>query len=172
MQTTFEGSNDRARERLETITRLLEKEHYGVLATTSHQHAGFPFGSLCPFAVEPSGNLLILVSGLAEHAKNLRADPKASLYIQQASDGGNPQDSARVCVLVRAFPVERDEMEEAAKTYLSRFPDATMQLSLGDFFFLRLVPEHLRMIQGFGSMFWMHASEYRAGRVDDGSAAG
>ncbi len=172
MQTSFEGSNERAVERLQTIKRLLNEERYGVLATTSHQYAGFPFASLCPFAVESSGNLLILVSGLAEHAKNLRADSKASLYVQQAGDEGNPQDSARVCVLVQAFPVERDEMEEAANTYVSRFPDATMQLSLGDFFFLRLVPEHLRMIQGFGSMFWMHAAEYRSDRVDDGSTAG
>ncbi len=172
MQKNYDESNDRLSERLQTINRLLGGEHYGVLATTSHQHVGFPFASLCPFAIESSGNLLILVSGLAEHAKNLRADPKASLYVQQASDESDPQDSARVCVLVRAFPVERDEMEAAAETYLNRFPGATMQLSLGDFYFLRLVPEHLRMIQGFGSMFWMHAAEYRSGRVDDDPTAG
>jgi len=172
MQSNFEGSSDRPSERLQAINTLLGEEHYGVLATTSHQYAGFPFASLCQFAVESSGNLLILVSGLAEHAKNLRADPKASLYIQQASEEGDPQDSARVCVLVRVFPVERDEMEAAADTYLSRFPGATMQLSLGDFYFLRLVPEHIRMIQGFGSMFWMHAPEYRSGCVDDDPTAG
>ena len=138
-----------------------------MLSTISHQYPDFPFGSLCPFAVERTGNLLILVSGLAEHAKNLRNNPKASLYIQQSTLIEDPQNSARVSLLVQAFPVERDEVEQAAKIYLTRFPSATTQLSLGDFYFLRLVPVHIRMIQGFGSMFWMHAAEYQPGRVDD-----
>ncbi len=172
MPRTSGESSDRPNERLQSIHRLLDDENYGVLATTSHQYAGFPFASLCPFAVEPSGNLLILVSGLAEHAKNLRVDPKASLYVQQSNDAEDLQDTARVCILVQAFSVKREEMESAAKTYLSRFPTATVQLSLGDFYFLRLVPEHLRMIHGFGSMFWMHAAEYQSSRVDDEPGAG
>jgi len=172
MSIAPDGSSDSSSQRLQPIQRLLTEEKLGVLATTSHTYPGFPFASLCPFALESSGNLLILVSGLAEHAKNLRVDPKASLYVQQSLDDQDPQNAARVCVLVRAFAVERDEMEAAAKCYLSRFPSATMQLSLGDFYFLRLVPEHLRMIHGFGSMFWMHASEYRSVRVDDDPTAG
>ena len=153
--------------RLEPIFALLREEKYGVLATISHQYPGFPFGSLCPFAVEPDGNLLILVSSLAEHAKNLRSDPKASLYIQQTESVDDPQNAGRVCILAQAVLVEREHWESSAKTYLTRFPTATTQLSLGDFYFLRLVPEHLRMINGFGSMFWMHQSEYQAVRVDD-----
>lgn len=152
--------------RLEPIFALLREEKHGVLATLSHQYPGFPFGSLCPFAVEPDGNLLILVSSLAEHAKNLRADPKASLYIQQTKNVEDPQNAGRVCILAQAALVERQQWELAAKTYLERFPSATTQLSLGDFYFLRLIPEHLRMINGFGSMFWMHQPEYHPARVD------
>jgi len=159
-------------QRLEQIFVLLEEEKYGVLATMSHQYPGFPFGSLCPFAAEPDGNLLILVSSLAEHAKNLRSDPKASLYIPQTKSVDDPQNVGRVCILASASIVERDQWESAAKTYLARFPTATTQLSLGDFYFLRLVPEHLRRINGFGSMFWMHQSEYQAVRVDDEQGAG
>ena len=52
--------------------QLLHYESYGVLATHSNSIKGYPFGSIVPYIYEQNGYLVIYISELAEHTKNLR----------------------------------------------------------------------------------------------------
>jgi putative heme iron utilization protein len=46
---------------------------------------GFPFGSVAPFMLDHAGCPVILISTLAEHTKNIDADPRVSLIVQPYS---------------------------------------------------------------------------------------
>ena len=58
---------------------LLAATRTGTLATVAVDPAGFPFGSLVAYAVDDLGRPLLCLSDLAEHSRNLAADPRASL---------------------------------------------------------------------------------------------
>jgi putative heme iron utilization protein len=44
------------------------------LSTVSRKHPGFPFGSLMPFALDSAGRPIFLISNMAMHTQNLKAD--------------------------------------------------------------------------------------------------
>ncbi|MFN0119252.1 MAG: HugZ family protein [Blastocatellia bacterium] len=136
------------------IRRLLEQERHGVLSTISLKCDGWPFGSVTPYALSAAGTPLILVSGLAEHTRNLVADPRVSLFVQDTSRLSNPQAAARVTLLGRATPVAEEGIETAATLYLARFPEAGQMFQLGDFRLFSVQPWQARYIGGFGEMFW------------------
>ncbi len=73
---------------------LLESQQHGVLATLSARHAGWPFASVTPYALTEDGQPILLLSQLAEHTRNVLADPRASLFVQ--APGEDPQAVARV----------------------------------------------------------------------------
>ena len=66
--------------------KFLYATHSGVLSTISARLEGYPFGSIAPFVLDHDGNPLILISTIAEHTKNIQADPRVSLiaFDQQA----------------------------------------------------------------------------------------
>ena len=60
---------------------LLLKEYRGMLATHSPKMPGFPFGSVVPYCLDGQGWPLLLISRIAQHTRNLRADPRCSLLV-------------------------------------------------------------------------------------------
>ncbi len=141
------------------VRNLLEQEKQGTLSTLSQKYAGWPFGSLTPYAISAAGDPLIFVSSLAEHTRNLLADPHVSLFIQDTSAQSNPQANARATFLGLAEPVTDKEQEDAAQRYLARFPEAGQNFQLGDFLLVKILVQHTRYIGGFGEMFWEHRTQ-------------
>jgi heme iron utilization protein len=137
---------------------LLTQERYGVLSTLSRKAAGWPFGSLAPFALSDEGQPLVLLSELAEHTQNLRADPRVSLFVQDSQALANPQAGPRATLLCRAKPVEATASAQAI--YLRRFPESASLFQLGDFWLFRLQVERVRFIGGFGEMYWLSGAEF------------
>jgi len=126
------------------------------LSTLSRRHPGHPFGSLVPYALDHQGRPVILVSRLAEHTRNMEADPRVSLLAHDAAS--DPQAGARVTLLGNATPLEASD--PAAARYRHLFPDSERLLALGDFSFFALEPLAVRFIEGFGSIHWISAAEY------------
>jgi putative heme iron utilization protein len=73
--------------------RYLRQNHAGVLAALSKRLGAYPFGSVVPFVLEHGARPAILVSRLAEHARNLAADPRASLLDHEEAQ--NVQNATR-----------------------------------------------------------------------------
>ncbi|MBS1812902.1 MAG: pyridoxamine 5'-phosphate oxidase family protein [Acidobacteria bacterium] len=136
------------------VRNLVEQEKQGVLSTLSRKYAGWPFGSITPYAISAAGDPLIFVSSLAEHTRNLLNDPRVSLFIQDTSTQANPQANARATLLALAKPVPEAEQADAAQRYLTRFPEAQQNFQLGDFLLVKIEVQHVRYIGGFGEMFW------------------
>jgi hypothetical protein len=145
-----------------TLRQLLETERQAVLATISARRAGWPFASLAPYATTQHGEPLLLLSELAEHTRNLRHDPRASLLVQDSTSAEDPQAGARVTLLGTAEPVDADANSEAEQRYTTRHPQATEYFTLGDFHLWVLRVEEARFVNGFGDMGWLAGNRLRS----------
>lgn len=137
--------------------QLLRAHRYGALCSLSKKFDGHPFGSICPYLVDHDGSLLILISNLAEHTKNIKADPRVSL-ITHSQDDPHIQVQGRVTVVGTAEHVP--ERETVGKRYLRYFPEAQTYFAMHDFQFYRIVPQTIRYIGGFGNIHWVKADSH------------
>ncbi len=145
------------------IGALLREERDGVLATLSARRDGWPFASVAQYALTAEGDPIFLLSGLAEHTRNLDADSRAS-FIVQAPGSADPLAAARVTLLGRAERIAsanptRSTLQER---YLARHPQAVDYLQLTDFAFFVLRVAEARFVAGFGDMGWIAGDTLRA----------
>jgi putative heme iron utilization protein len=135
------------------LRTLLQTQRVAALATLDAE--GFPFVSMVPFAVEPlSAQLIIHVSGLAAHTRNLQTMPRVSLLVMQAEVRGEPVHAlARVTLEGVATVLDRESAVwvKARAAYLARFPDAQPMTELGDFMFVGIAVQGARQVAGFGA---------------------
>ena len=138
---------------------LLRRADAGVLSTHSTEMAGFPFGSLAPFAMTLEARPLLYVSRLAEHTHNLAADPRCCLTVLE-STLGDRQAVGRASLLGEARAVPDAERAAAAARYFAVFPEQRRYEELGDFAFWRLEPVRARWIGGFGEIRWIERADW------------
>jgi len=105
------------------------------------------------YAPEPDlSSLVLFLSGLSAHTRNLLADRRITLVISEDDPGvGDPQTLARVSVRGTAEMVERTapHFEDVWQTYVGRLPDAAPRIVLGDFWLFRVVVREARYVGGF-----------------------
>jgi putative heme iron utilization protein len=138
---------------------LLQQSATGTLATLACGSSGYPYPTLLPFACDVTHAPLILVSALAEHTQNLRADPRAG-WLVHAQQGEDVLSAARLTVLGEFQAYQPSAL--ALARYLRYQPQAQRYLDLGDFAFYRMQPERLRYIGGFATMGWLTAQDWDA----------
>jgi heme oxygenase (biliverdin-IX-beta and delta-forming) len=162
-------------ERARTLAYLVRS---GALATLSRTHAGHPFASVMPYALDEQGQPLVLISSMAIHTQNLQADPRASLLVTQpvanapGQEAGDPLAAARLTLLGEARPLSSPDTGKAREIYLARHPRASYWVDFDDFSFWRLEVKDLYFVGGFAAMDWVTADDYRAARPDPLADAG
>lgn len=134
---------------------LLLKCYDGVLSTISVALPGYPFGSVVPFCLDRQGTQIILIADIAQHTKNIKADPRVSLIVfdRTASD---LQANGRLTLVADAARIDNDD---AAERYYRCFPDSRGYHRTHGFQFWRLQPRRLRFIGGFGAIHWLEPSD-------------
>lgn len=142
---------------------LLASESVGVLSTLSVHRAGYPYGSITPYALSAQGWPVLLLSRLAAHTKNLSADPRAGFFVGDHTAVEDPLAGARVSLLGQVRPTPPDEQEDARRRYLERWPRGADYLALGDFSLWTLEIEEARLVAGFGEIRWLPGSAFRVG---------
>jgi len=130
----------------------------GVLSTISKRLDGFPFGSVSPFILDHAGRPVILISDIAEHTKNIEADPRVSIIVQPYST--DMQTTGRTTVIGRAERLA--DKDELGPRYLRYFPQAKGYFAMHDFNFYRIEPVKIRWIGGFGRIFWVDPEAWLA----------
>ena len=150
----------------ERIRTLLSVTSVATLSTLSKKHLGFPFGSLMPFALDAAGRPIFLISSMAMHTQNLKADPRCSLFVGQAGTDGDPLGAARATLVGHAEPVREDEVGSVREKYLARHQNSRYWVDFPDFSFFRLQPIDLYYVGGFGVMGWVEAAEYEIAAPD------
>ena len=143
---------------VEPVIHLMHLAELSTLATQSQQLPGYPYATAVPNVLDENHRPLLLVSNLAEHTKNLLADPRVSLSLVEPGTA-NVQTGARMTLLGDA---ERFQPDDLLKTrYLRYLPDAAQYLQL-DFMFFRINPKRIRFIAGVGKMGWLEAAAWGA----------
>jgi heme oxygenase (biliverdin-IX-beta and delta-forming) len=141
----------------DAVVHLLHNASSGALATQSTHMPGYPFASILPFVLDERHRPIFLISGLAEHTKNVIADPRASLLVANFNEP-NILAGERLSLIgdVERFEVSAELIARAVRYQ----PDMEQYLALGDFAFFRLIPKRARYIAGFGQMGWVEESEW------------
>ena len=125
--------------------------------------AGFPFGSMMPYAADGEGRPVFFISSMAMHTQNLMADPRSSLLIMQPDVAGDPLGASRVTILGTSTRVVAEEVRDL---YLSRHENAKFWQDYSDFAFYRLEVLAVYFIGGFGVMGWISAEDYTTAKPD------
>jgi hypothetical protein len=139
--------------RLELLIDLLHSEQEAALATHSTTLDGFPFASAVQFVTDEHHRPVFLISGIAEHSRNLATNPRASLMIAKALGEG---EMARVSLMGEVQPIEADALLVAR--YLRYHPHAERFLQLGDFRFNRFEAVKVLTVGGFAKASWLEGS--------------
>ncbi|QDT07207.1 Pyridoxamine 5'-phosphate oxidase [Rubripirellula lacrimiformis] len=150
----------------ERARTMLSLNQVGVISTQSEKCKGFPFGSTMPYALDASGRPLFLISAMAMHTKNLRVDPRASLFVTDPTAHLDPLGAGRLTLVGSAEPVPDDELDDARAAYLSRHPNASYYVDFADFSFWRLNPLDLYFVGGFGVMGWVQGEDFQSAVAD------
>ena len=137
----------------EQALTIASKMSTATLCTMSIEPVGYPYGSFVTFALF-NGNPIFLISGLAEHTKNLDKDCKASLLIAEAGEG-NPLALGRVTLMGECKKLPDSDKKKARKIFLSKNPDSKFYIDFKDFYFYMLKVSEVRYIGGFGRMSWI-----------------
>lgn len=120
-----------------------------------------PFVSMVPFALH-SASVVIHVSGLAPHTRNLLSSPAVSLLImQEATPDQGVHALPRVTLQGLARPVAADDLAhlQIREAYLARFPEAEPMTTFGDFSFIAIGINSAHHVAGFGAARSLGAQE-------------
>ena len=127
-----------------------------------------------PFALDPAGRPLFLISNMAMHTQNLKVEPRCSLFVAQANAAGDHLGAARATLIGLAEPVPASDLASVREIYLACHENSRYWVDFSDFSFFRLQPIDLYYVGGFGVMGWVEANEYQDAAPDPlaGSAPG
>jgi heme oxygenase (biliverdin-IX-beta and delta-forming) len=127
---------------------LLRRSRQGALATLM-AGSGDPYCSLVNVASHPDGSPILLISRLAVHTKNIVADSRASLMLDERAPG-DPLQGARIMLAGRAEEAGGDQTELLRRRYLNTHPSAAGFTEFKDFSFFRIRPSGSHLVAGFG----------------------
>ena len=136
------------RRALRGIIRACRK---AALATLMPNCGGAPYASLVSVMVDHDLAPVLLLSGIADHSRNIAADPRISLLFDGSDGHPNPQTGPRVTLMGIAEPCQDPRLHHR---FLARHPAAAQYAGFGDFSFWRIKPERVHFVGGFGRAVW------------------
>ncbi len=138
------------------LLRGLDRATLGTLMRPDAPEPGTPYASLVLVAVDHDASPLLLISTLADHTKNLAANPTVSLLLDGTIGLDEPLTGPRVSVQGRAAKTE----DEALKArFVARHPGAAMYAGFRDFAFWRVEVSRAHLVAGFGKIHWLGADD-------------
>jgi putative heme iron utilization protein len=147
--------------RIQLLLSLLRTQQVAALGTL---HGGRPAVSMVPFALEASSPCLVIhVSRLATHTKDMEVNPAVSLMVMAERTPEVPtQALARLTVAGNAQRCAPQEAhyEEARRAYLARFPESEPMFGFDDFSLFRIEPESVRLVGGFAQAWSLTRAQF------------
>lgn len=138
---------------------LLAAASSGVLATLAAD--GYPYASIVEVLPTSEGDIVLLLSDLAEHTRNLKADGRVSLVVAQDETEEGVLALGRATFQGTATRID-DGRTRYRAAYLERHPSAETYIDFDDFAFYRIKVERVRFIGGFGRMGWIDREDWTA----------
>jgi putative heme iron utilization protein len=121
---------------------------------------GYPLVTLVTVASLSPTSLVLLLSGLARHTRNLKRVPKCSLLlVERGTEKGDPMAGARMTVTGDATKIPRDHAQKARERFLQVHPSAAYYADFADFDFFLLEAQEAHLVAGFGRIETIPASQ-------------
>ncbi|MBV9459757.1 MAG: HugZ family protein [Bradyrhizobium sp.] len=137
---------------------LTRRNRQGALATLM-AGTGDPYCSLVNVASHPDGSPILLISRLAMHTKNLLADARVSLMLDERAPG-DPLEGARIMVAGRAVEAGDEDRATLRRRYLAAHPSAEAFVDFKDFSFFRIKPSAAHLVAGFGRIIDLKPEQF------------
>lgn len=146
----------------QALCALLRRQEVAALGTLRRDE---PFVSMVPYALLPDGSLVVHVSRLASHTRDMEEHPAVSVMVMaerapdvpaQALPRATLQGDARPC------PPDAADYAAARAAYLARYPDTEFMFGFADFSLFRIAPRSVRFVAGFGQAGSLTAERYAA----------
>ena len=137
---------------------LLRRRRQGALATLM-AGSGEPYCSLVNVASHPDGSPILLISRLALHTRNVLADHRVSLMLDERA-AGDPLEGARIMLAGRAEEAGTDELDNLRRRYLNAHPSAEAFANFKDFSFFRIRPSGAHLVAGFGRIVDLRPDQF------------
>ena len=138
--------------------RLLRSVPTASLATLAAEGGG-PYASLVTLAVEHDGTPILLLSELSDHTRNLRADPRGSLLLDNTAGLANRMAGERLTLVGRLEPLAADRRERPRRRFLARHPGAVHYEGFTDFAYWTMRIERAHLVGGFAKAAWLAAGD-------------
>jgi putative heme iron utilization protein len=137
---------------------LLRRSRQGALATLM-AGTGDPYCSLVNVAANPDGSPILLISRLAVHTKNILADSRVSLMLDERASG-DPLEGARIMLAGRAEETVGEDATVLRRRYLNAHPSAEAFVDFKDFSFFRIAAFGLHLVAGFGRIIDLKPAQF------------
>jgi heme iron utilization protein len=137
---------------------LLRRSRQGALATLM-AGSGAPYCSLVNVASHPDGSPILLISRLAVHTRNLLADARVSLMLDERVEG-DPLEGSRIMLAGRAEEAASPDQEIVRRRYLNAHPSAEAFVNFKDFSFFRIRPGGTHLVAGFGRILDLKPEQF------------
>ena len=144
------------------LKMLLESQQVASLGTL---HNDEPAVSMVPYALLPQGRgLVIHVSQLASHTKDMLANPAVSLLVIAPPGTAPPHELPRVSIQGSAEQClsHAPEHAEAKQAYLTRFPQSEEMFAFTDFSLFVIFVRSARFVGGFAQAKSVNAESFAA----------
>ena len=140
--------------------RLLRAADRGALASrlADPGGGGWPYASLVLVATDQEAAPLLLLSDLAEHSKNIAADPRVALLIDGTAGLSDPLTGPRVTLLGEA---RKSPDQDGRARFLARHPAASDYAGFTDFNLYRVETARAHLVAGFGRIHWIAGEALR-----------
>ncbi|MBH0779447.1 HugZ family pyridoxamine 5'-phosphate oxidase [Nocardia bovistercoris] len=126
---------------------------------------GTPWASFVTFGLL-DGQPVLCVSRMAEHGRNLDADPRASIAVVEPNPPADPLAGTRITLAGVAERPEGAEAEAARAAHLAAVPAAKYYIDYSDFSLWVLRVRRIRWVGGYGRMDSATAEQYAAAAPD------
>jgi len=110
---------------------------------------GLPSVTLVTPATAPDLSVLMLLSSLSEHRRNLERDGRCGLMVTGVAADANPQTAPRLSLGGKASLVLPEEEPGLRRRWLAAHPYAEGYATFTDFALWRFVPERAHYVGGF-----------------------
>src|SRR3954465_3117251 len=125
---------------------LLRRSRQGALATLM-PGSGDPYCSLVNVASHCDGSPILLISRLALHTRNILADARVSLMLDERAPG-DPLEGSRIMLGGIAQEASDSEKSLLRRRYLSVHPSTQVFVDFKDFSFFRIKPKSAHLVAG------------------------
>lgn len=137
---------------------LLRRSRQGALATLA-AGSGDPYCSLVNVASAADGAPILLISRLALHTRNILADSRVSLMLDERA-AGDPLEGSRIMLAGRAEEAGDGERDYWRRRYLNAHPSAEVFVDFRDFSFFSIRPSGLHLVAGFGRIIDLASAQF------------